>query len=127
MFSEYPLFGIGQGNLFRMSSHIDVSHSIYMVQQGGENAHNYFLQTLAETGLVGTAAFILVLSWPFCRVAQFSKIAAPALALFSIGLGNLFSHPLLIRPNLILFAVLLALMYASIDNNLSRNARPTTT
>lgn len=123
MFSEYPLFGIGQGNLFRMSSNIDVSHSIYMVQQGGENAHNYFLQTLAETGLVGTAAFILVLSWPFYRVTQFSKIAAPALALFSIGLGNLFSHPLLIRPNLILFAVLLALMYASIEDATSKNAR----
>lgn len=127
MFSEYPIFGIGQGNFFRMSSIIDMSHSIYLVQKGGENAHNYFLQTLAETGLVGTAAFILVISWPFYRVGQFSKIAAPALALFSIALGNFFSHPLLIRANLILFAVLLALMYASIDSNVPKKVHSITT
>ena len=126
MFSENPIFGIGQGNFYRLSSNIDISHSIYMVQQGGENAHNYFLQTLAETGLVGVSAFILVICWPFFHVDQFSKIAAPALALFSIALGNFFSHPLLIRPNLILFAVLLALMYASINNDAPANAHSQT-
>ena len=127
MFSENPVFGVGQGNFFRLSSNIDISHSIYMVQKGGENAHNYFLQTLAETGLVGVSAFIFAISWPFFRVDQFSKIAVPALALFSIALGNFFSHPLLIRPNLILFAVLLALMYASIINEAPKRAHSTNT
>jgi O-antigen ligase len=121
MFSENPIFGIGQGNFFRLSSNIDISHSLYMMQKGGENAHNYFLQTLAETGLVGVSAFILVISWPFFRVDHFSKIGVPSLALFSIALGNFFSHPMLIRPNLILFAVLLALMYASIEDDAPKN------
>ena len=117
MFCDSPIFGVGQGNFFRLSSNLDISHSLFMAQKGGDNAHNYFLQTLAETGLVGASAFVLAIAWPFYRVEQFSKIAAPALALLVIALGNVFSHPLLVRPNLILFAVFLALLYASIDTN----------
>ncbi len=115
MFSDAPIFGVGQGNFFRLSSQLDISHSLYLVNKGGDNAHNYFLQTLAETGLVGGLAFALAVGWPFYRAGQFSKIAAPALVLLAIALGNIFSHPLLIRPNLVLFAVVLALLYASID------------
>jgi O-antigen ligase len=127
MFSDYPFFGIGQGNFFRLSSNIDLSHSLYLAQSGGDNAHNYFLQTLAEAGLVGALAFALAIGWPFYRVDQFSKIAAPALVLLSIALGNAFSHPLLVRPNLILFAVVLALMYASVDTNASKGTRSSVT
>jgi O-antigen ligase len=115
MFADYPIFGVGQGNFFRVSSDINMSHSLYLVQGGGDNAHNYFLQTLAETGLFGSLAFVLALAWPFYRVDRLSMIAAPALVLLTIALGNVFSHPLLVRPNLILFAVFLALMYASIE------------
>jgi O-antigen ligase len=127
MFSEYPLFGAGQGNFLRLSSNIDVSQSVYLVQSGGNNVHNYFLQTLAETGLVGILTFALAIGWPFYRADQFSKIAAPALAILSIALGNLFSHPLLVRPNLILLAVVLALMYASVDANAFKSARSSIT
>jgi O-antigen ligase len=122
MFSDSPVFGVGQGNFFRLSSNLDISHSLYMAQNGGDNAHNYFLQTLAETGLVGASAFVLAIAWPFYHVDRFAKIAAPALALLAIALGNVFSHPLLVRPNLILFAVLLALLYASIETNAPRNS-----
>jgi O-antigen ligase len=122
MFSDYPTFGIGQGNFFRLSSQLDISHSPYLLEKGGDNAHNYFLQTLAETGLVGAVAFVLAIGWPFFRVDHFSKIAAPALAMVAIALGNIFSHPLLIRPNLILFAVFLALVYASVDKAAAKNA-----
>jgi len=121
MFSDSPIFGVGQGNFFRLSSNIDISHSLYMAQKGGDNAHNYFLQTLAETGLVGASAFVLAIVWPFYHVDRFAKIAAPTLALLTIALGNVFSHPLLVRPNLILFAVFLAMLYASIDTNTSRS------
>jgi len=122
MFSEFPLFGVGQGNFFRLSSQLDISHSLFLVQSGGDNAHNYFLQILAETGLVGGVAFVLAIGWPFYRVDQFSKIAAPALAILMIALGNVFSHPLLVRPNLILFAVFLALIYASVHKVAAKNA-----
>jgi len=122
MFSESPTFGVGQGNFFRLSSNIDISHSMYLVQNGGDHAHNYFLQTIAETGLVGTLVFALAIGWPFYRVDQFSTIATPALAILMIALGNVFSHPLLVRPNLILFAVFLALIYASVDKAVAKNA-----
>lgn len=125
MFIDNPIFGVGQGNFFRLSSNLDISHSIYMAQKGGENAHNYFLQTLAETGLTGTIAFMFAITRPFFKVDKISKISTPAIALFSIALGNFFSHPLLIRPNLILFAVLLALMYSSIDIEISDNSHST--
>jgi O-antigen ligase len=121
MFSDSPIFGVGQGNFFRLSANLDISHSLFMAQKGGDNAHNYFLQTLAETGLVGASAFVFAIAWPFYHVDRFAKIAAPALALLVIALGNVFSHPLLVRPNLILFAVFLALLYASIDTNTSKS------
>ena len=121
MFSEFPFFGVGQGNFFRLSSNIDISHSLYLVQTGGDNAHNYFLQTLAETGLVGATAFVLAIGWPFYRVDHFSRIAAPGLVMLTIALGNFFSHPLLVRPNLILFAIFLALLYANVDTNISKS------
>jgi O-antigen ligase len=126
MFSESPIFGVGQGNFFRLSSHIDISHSLYLFQNGGDNAHNYFLQTLAETGLVGVLAFVLAIGWPFYHVDHFSKIAAPALVMLAIALGNFFSHPLLVRPNLILFAVFLALLYANVDTDTSKSTAAST-
>jgi O-antigen ligase len=121
MFSESPIFGVGQGNFFRLSSHIDISHSLYLVQSGGDNAHNYFLQTLAETGLVGAIAFVLAIGWPFYRVDHVSNIAVSGLVMLAIALGNFFSHSLLVRPNLILFAVFLALLYANLDINTSKS------
>jgi O-antigen ligase len=117
MFSENPIFGVGQGNFFRLSSNIEISHSLYLAQSGGDNAHNYFLQTLAETGLLGALVFAIAIGWPIYRQKHVADIAAPVFAIAAIALGNLFSHPLLIRPNLILFAVFLALMYSSIEDN----------
>ena len=115
MFTDSPIFGVGQGNFFKLSSNIELTHSLYMAQKGGENAHNYFLQTLAETGVIGTSAFILAIGWPFYKIGRISTITIPAMALLAIALGNIFSHSLLIRSNLILLAVFLALVYVCIE------------
>lgn len=120
MFADSPIFGIGQGNFFKMSINVDLTHSVYMAQKGGENAHNYFLQTLAETGLIGALAFSLAIAWPFFQNRQASAKIAPTLALISIALGNVYSHSLLIRPNLILLAVILALTYASVETSVNK-------
>jgi len=121
MFVDSPIFGVGLGNFFRLSTNVDLTHSLYMAQKGGENAHNYFLQTMAETGVVGAAAFFIAISWPFFKIERTTSVVAPAMALLSIGLGNIFSHSLLIRPNIILLAVFLALLYASVDSKDSKN------
>ena len=52
MFEEYPVAGVGLGRYPRL-----------MRGYGGgkmvENAHNFFLQLLAESGLIGCGAFVL--------------------------------------------------------------------
>ena len=107
---NFPLFGIGQGNFFRLSSILEFSGSPFMVNRGGENAHNYFLQTFAEVGLLGIFCFGLVFIWPVLWCAQREKLVPVIIAILSIFAGNLYSHSLVIRENLFLLAALLALL-----------------
>jgi hypothetical protein len=114
---EYPFYGIGQGNFFRLSSIFEFSRSTYMVQMKGENAHNYFLQTFAEVGIVGILCFALAFLYPILKTKPY-KVQIPALiAIVSIFLGNLFSHSLITRENLFLLAGFLALLYALEENS----------
>jgi hypothetical protein len=114
MFSHYPLMGVGQGNFFHLSSILDFARSPWITQTGGENAHNYFLQTLAELGAVGVGGFLIVFLWPLRQVQQFKTIAPALIAILSIFLGNLYSHSLIIRENLFLLAVFIAVLYAQV-------------
>ena len=60
MFSTEPLMGIGVGQFFERSGEFirdPAVHALY----ARENAHNNFLQILAETGLVGFTAFLWLL------------------------------------------------------------------
>jgi hypothetical protein len=113
MWSEFPLFGLGQGSFFKLSAIQDFSGSPLMVLSKGENAHNYFLQTLAEVGLIGFVCYGMVFIWPLLGASDKKYAMWPAgLAVVSIFLGNLYSHSLLIRENLFLLAALTALLYA---------------
>jgi hypothetical protein len=113
MWSEFPLFGLGQGSFFKLSAIQDFSGSPLMVSSKGENAHNYFLQALAEVGLIGFVCYAMVFIWPLIKKADKKYSMWPAgIAVVSIFLGNLYSHSLLIRENLYLLAALTALLYA---------------
>ncbi len=58
MLSHYPVLGIGKGIFFRQSSIYEFSKSsFFAIQNSGENAHNYLLQILVETGIVGIISF----------------------------------------------------------------------
>jgi hypothetical protein len=60
LFSTEPLLGIGVGQFFERSGDFirdPTVHALY----AHENAHNNFLQVLAETGLVGFTAFVWLL------------------------------------------------------------------
>lgn len=112
MISSYPLMGVGQGEFYHLSSNISFSKSEFLRLNGGENAHNYFLQTLAELGLIGIIVFLLAFVFPF-KVARIPSLLYPAIiGLLSLFLGNLFAHAFLVRENLLLAACLLALMYS---------------
>ena len=113
MWSEFPLFGLGQGSFFKLSAIQDFSGSPLMVSSKGENAHNYFLQTLAEVGLIGFVCYGIVFIWPLLGTSDKKHAMWPVgIAIVSIFLGNLYSHSLLIRENLFLLAALTALLYA---------------
>jgi O-antigen ligase len=114
MFALFPFAGLGQSEFYRQSANYDLTHSFFLsVDQSGENAHNYFLQTLAETGLLGIGAFILLLTYPLFRGSNKRALIPAAVALCAIFSGNLFAHSMLIRENLLLAACFVALIYAT--------------
>jgi O-antigen ligase len=110
MWWEFPLMGIGQGNFYRLSDIASFSKSHFLILNHGENAHNYFLQTLTETGLVGVAIFSLALITPFLSIKNRAVLIPASIALGSLFLGNIFSHSFLVRENLIIASILIALI-----------------
>jgi O-antigen ligase len=112
MFIAYPLVGVGEGEFYRLSSVISFARSEFLQLNRGENAHNYFLQVLAENGLVGIIVFTVAFIVPY-RASHDKHIVLPAvIGLISLFLGNVFAHSFLVRENLLLGAALLGLMYA---------------
>ena len=108
MFSAFPFFGLGQGTFYRLSAIPDFSRSDTLVSMGGSGAHNYFLQTFVELGLVG-----LCLVWLFCR--SFMSLGRRNLrlvsfyALVGVAVGNIYAHALLVRESLMLASVFLGI------------------
>ena len=58
MFEDHPLLGIGYGQYTRAYQTQYISPDAKEPQQ--QHAHNNFIQLLAECGLIGAAAFLLV-------------------------------------------------------------------
>ncbi len=117
MWSAFPIFGLGQGTFFRLSSLADFSQSPLMVISGGENAHNYFLQTLAELGLMGFILFCCVFVWPLRHRQNWQGALPVCILILATFLGNLYSHAFIIRENLFLLAVFVALLYSQTERH----------
>jgi hypothetical protein len=113
IFSMFPIFGIGQSEFYHQSANYDLTHAYFLsIEQNGENAHNYFLQTLAENGLVGFLLLVILVLYPIFKI-QNKRLLIPALVgLGSIFVGNLYSHSMLVRENFFIAVGFLALMYA---------------
>ena len=115
MFALFPFAGLGQSEFYRQSASYDLTHSFFLsVEQNGENAHNYFLQTLAETGLLGFGAFLLLLAYPLFRGSNRRALIPAVVALCAVFGANVFAHSMLIRENLLLAACFVALLYATL-------------
>ena len=109
----FPFAGLGQAEFFRQSANHDLTNSYFLsIQQNGENAHNYFLQTLVENGLLGFMAFICLITYPIVKTANKRMLIPALVALVAMMGGNLFSHSMLVRENLLL-AFCLSLIHIS--------------
>jgi hypothetical protein len=133
IFSLFPILGLGQGEFYRQAASHELTNSYYLsIEQNGENAHNYFLQTLAETGLLGFLLFTFFVLYPIWKIKN-KKVLVPAIvAITAVFVGNLYSHSMLVRENLFLATTFIALMYAWLEaeNNSipnSQRARSSTT
>jgi hypothetical protein len=112
MFEAFPWMGVGQGNFYRLSTILELTQSNWLANSIGNNAHNYFLQTLAETGLIGVGVFVLIFVWPYFHAQNSKKLVPATMLILSVFMGNLYSHSLLIRDNLFLLATFVGLLYA---------------
>jgi hypothetical protein len=116
IFTLFPFAGLGQSEFYRQSASHDLTQSLFLsFEQNGENAHNYFLQTLAETGVLGVSAFVLLLAYPIIRATEKRALIPGIIALLAVFSGNLFAHSMLVRENLLLAMCFIALMYATVQ------------
>jgi hypothetical protein len=70
------------------------------------------LQVLVENGIIGFTLFVVLLAYPIFKVPNKRTLTAAFIALIALLAGNIFSHSLLVRENLLLAACLIALIYS---------------
>ncbi|MEQ9667148.1 O-antigen ligase family protein [Coleofasciculus sp. G2-EDA-02] len=122
MYSHYPIVGLGKGIFYRQSSIAEFSKSDFFATYNGENAHNYFLQILVETGLVG---FVVFCSLFLCQGLYLRNRSTEIITVLIVGLfsGNIYGHSLLI-PNL-LFLLFILIGSSNVDEQPEKSISPT--
>lgn len=123
MFAEFPLFGLGQGAFYRLSGIEPFSGSAALAQWGGENAHNWFLQTAVQLGPVGIGLLLLI-AWPVVRVGRANRSSIALFGLAGMAAGNLYGHALLVRELLVLTAIVVALYFWEAEQLRAGSLRP---
>lgn len=118
MFTLEPILGLGQSEFYRQAASYNLTNSHFLsIEQNGENAHNYFLQTLVETGLVGVCIFSLLIFYPVWCLKDKRVLIPAGIGLGAIFIGNIFAHSMLVRENLFIAAGFIGLMYAWMEGN----------
>jgi O-antigen ligase len=109
MTADHPWFGVGVGRFYDSSASYLASTRLASIYPQ-ENAHNNYLQVLAETGIIG-AMIVLGLLVASCRqaVRGLRDAGAARVALVgglgAFGLTMLFGHPLLMPEVCYVFAL----------------------
>lgn len=124
MFKEYPVFGIGIGRYYLMSNQFFLGKDIRSMPGGldyqYENAHNYFLQLLAEIGLAGFACFISLIVWLLLRPWDLfgkSMNTAAGIAVVALLALSVTGHPLLVQSLLFMGAAVAAVVAGPLKQN----------
>ncbi len=116
MFRSAPVFGVGIGRFFDESGVIAGEELTRWGVGGRENAHDNFLQVLAEEGLAGLVSLMLVLglvAWGALRSER--RAANPTRFWLFFGLGAtvltwLTGHPLLVPEYAFIFWIALGVL-----------------
>ena len=78
MVAQQPVFGIGLGEFYQRSGEFSSPELLALFPPAQhENAHNNFLQILAETGLTGLAAFVVLLTAALYRASTPLSVRPP--------------------------------------------------
>ena len=102
MFKSAPVFGVGVTRFFETSAETVEQGQVWEGGRGRENAHNNFIQVLAEQGTVGLVALVFALVTLFAAALAAKNDQSPAVRLWlTFGLAAamgtwLTGHPLLV-------------------------------
>jgi O-antigen ligase len=135
MFATAPVAGVGIGTYYERSS-VFMSPTLRALY-GRENAHNYYMQVLAELGVVGLAVFLWWLGSALAPAWR-AAVARPATEAFALCLGCaaylltcVTGHPFLVVEAAVPFWVALGVAAATeiptkadARDPLARDARP---
>ena len=114
MIRDYPVFGIGVGAFYRSSVKYAQTAPPDLYFKYPENAHNYYLQIAAETGVVGLAiflAFLVHLLWENWRSTDFTK-AGSGISLLGLIVFSVAQHPLLVDRVFFMFVTVCSVLAA---------------
>ncbi len=99
MTSEHPVFGVGVGSFYQLSTAY-VPDTLVALGKVRENAHNYYLQVAAELGIPGLLLFLAVLATALrnaVRTAGTNLVAWGVIAgLAAFLVTCMAGHPLLV-------------------------------
>jgi O-antigen ligase len=112
MLRQHPFLGIGVGNFYRNSKEVSEKISSDVVVLFPENAHNYYWQIAAETGVPGLLlllTFLVWLLWHHWRLDHPVRFAAGT-AVMSILIISLTQHPLLVDRIFFVFVTICAVL-----------------
>ncbi len=117
MTRDQPVFGVGVGRFVTVSRRYISAHAaaLYAFAPAGQNAHNNFLQVMAELGLPGFFLFLWLVIPPAWPPRREDPGSPPSSALaFSAGIAAflvsaLFGHPLLIAEVAAMFFLTLGI------------------
>jgi O-antigen ligase len=124
MAKQHPILGVGLGN-FQTASQAFISPEFaasFRPAASGENAHNNFLQLLAELGVIGLAGFVALLfaplqsGWHALRRPDARREGVALwVGLTAFLITCLAGHPLLTPPILLAFLLNLGLAYGLME------------
>jgi len=130
---EHPLFGVGLGQFKRASRAFITPEFIAFFPQAasGENAHNNFVQILADLGLVGFLGFVWLLAAPAGAIIRVvashqasDRLVALAGGVVAFLITCLLGHPLLIAEVLWLFLLVLGMAAGFAPARVAATSRP---